>query len=464
MIAKRRVAIGRRRVNGAGAAFVGAAMLIFAAAAIAAVGWSQPKRVSRPHENANGSVVGTNARGLTAAAWYRVAKHSDALFVRASIRHRGRRFSAPVTLGPAQSTIGANPPSYPSIAVDRRGDVAVAWLNKETAGKLRVVVAYRPAKGHFRTARTVSASQYDSFQPQIGVSGRGDSSVVWQQFVKDHFEVEIATRGRGRNGFGVPMTLSSPQVDAQFPHIGVAANGRIAVAWRAKQLMHESSFIQAVTPSAAGKLSPRQVLSDRSLDVEIPSVAMSPGGKAMVVWEEGNASTIGHVGAAFSAPGRRFGPEQVLAALPDDEAITPRVAIDARGRAVIVWVEKALPGKTGPNFIRWAAANAHGMVGSPHTLYRAGYTVSPRVAVSPQGAAIVIWIRAPSFSSTSTSLLSAVRPAGGKTLRLAGRISPAGAPADDAQLAASSGSATAVWLWHKQGDLYSLYASRRQLR
>jgi hypothetical protein len=462
-IGKRRVARGRSPLNGVGAAAVGVAMLVFAAAAIAAGGWSSPQRLSGAHENAVGSVVGANARGVAVAAWYRENKSGTADTLRAAVRQGASRFSAPVTLGPAVLTIGPNPPSYPSVAVDGRGDAAVAWLKKDPAGKLRVFVSYRPSRGRFGAARPVSASGSDSFQPQIAVNGRGDFTVVWQRFDNGHFVVEAATRGYRQARFGAARMLSSPRLDAQFPHLGVAANDRIAVAWRARNLKQNSSFIQGVTRTAAGKLGPRQALSKRTLDADNPSVAMAPGGQAMVVWEETNGTTRGQIGAAFSTA-RTFGREQVLAPLANHEAINPSVAIDARGRAVVLWLEGPSPGKTGADFIRWAQAGAKGRFGAPRTLYQAASLLSPKISVSPRGAAVAVWIRVSASSSSSTALLSAMRPSRAKTLRLTGRVTPAAASPEGPDLAASSKSATTVWVWHKPGNRFAVYANQRRLR
>lgn len=439
-------------------------VLVFAAAAIAATGWSKPQRLAAPQTISNAPNVATNAKNVAVATWFRFKNQGKDLFVRAAVRQRAGRFSSPVTLGSAQLSIGPNPPSFVNAAVDARGDVAVTWLQKDphAPGKLRVVVAYRPANGRFGRPQAVSQAKFDSFQPQVAVNRRGDFTVVWQRFDNGLFQVQAATRRKGQKRFGGARTLSSPQLDSEFPRIGVAANGRIVVAWRAKSPHDPNalSFIQAVSRRPSGGLGKLQELSDRHLDAARPTLATAPNGKTMVVWDETNGTTVEHAAGAFSSSSGRFGREQVLAPLKDHGGINEEVGLDSRGRAVIVWLEIPLPGKTGDNFIRWATANAKGKIGSPRTLYRAAHLLDPLVAVSSGGAAVAVWVR---VGNKSSPLLSAIRSAVGKTLRPAGAVTPAGTSAQAPTLTTGAGVATAAWVRHS-ADGYSVETSHRALK
>jgi hypothetical protein len=442
-------------------AFAASLVLVLAGVAMAAAGWSQPQQLEAPQTIPNAPEVAANANNVVVATWYQFTNQGKDVFVRAAVRQRGERFSSPVTLGPAKVTIGGNVPSFANGAVDGRGDVAVTWLDKDSAvsGKLRVVVAYKPAEGQFGAPQAVSPAEFDSFQPQIAVNERGDFAVVWQRFDNGRFQVQAAMRRKGQAGFGAPITLSSPEQDSQFPRVGMASDGRSVVAWRATA-PRAHPVVQAVSVSPSGGPSSLQALSDPKLVANRPRLATAPSGKTMVVWAETNFTTEDHVAGAFSSSDGRFGAEQVLGALHDHSAGDPRVGLDGRGAAVIVWVEIPSPGKTGDDFVRVATANGNGGIGSPQDLFRAGRLVTPSVAVSPGGIAVATWVE---DVGPTSPVLSAIRPAIRETFRLAGAVTPAGTSGEAPALTASASVATAAWVRHST-DGYSVETSHRSFK
>jgi hypothetical protein len=436
-------------------------VLVFAAVAMAAADWSQPQQLEAPQTIPNAPEVAANAENVVVATWYQFTNQGKDLFVRAAVRQHAKRFSSPVTLGPAKVTVGGNLPSFANGAVDGRGDIAVTWLDKDSQalGKLRVVVAYKPAKGKFGTPEAVSPAESDSFQPQIATDQRGDFAVVWQRFDNGRFQVQAAIRRNGQAVFGAPTTLSSPDLDSQFPRVGVASDGRSVVAWRVKP-PRGNSLVQAVALSPSGQPGPLQVLSDSKLDAGRPRLAIAPSGKTMVVWAETNFTTEDRVASAFSSSDGRFDAEQTLAPLHGHGVLDPRVGLDGRGAAVLVWVEIPSPGTTGDDFIRVATANRNGQIGSPHDLARAGRLVTPSVAVSPGGAAVATWVE---DTDATSPVRSAIRPALGETFRLAGAVTPAGTSGESPAVTTSASVATAAWVRHG-ADGYSVETSHRSLK
>jgi hypothetical protein len=219
-------------------------------------------------------------------------------------------------------------------------------------------------------------------------------------------------------------------------------------------------FVPDVMVGRSHPPSALQALSDPELVAGRPRLATAPSGKTMVVWAETNFTTEDHVAGAFSSSDGRFRAEQVLAPLHDHGAGDPRVGVDARGAAVVVWVEMPSPGKTGDDFFRVATANRNGEIGSPQDLFRAERLVTPSVAVSPGGAAVATWVE---DSGATSPVLSAIRPAVRKTFRLAGAITPAGASGESPALTASASVATAVWVGHSH-EGYSVETSHRSVK
>jgi PKD repeat protein len=176
-------------------------------------------------------------------------------------------------------------------------------------------------------------------------------------------------------------------------------------------------------------------LSSPGVDSFSPDVAVDPAGDAVAVWARFDPSSqVDVIQAAVRPAGGSFGAPIDLTPL-SESAGSPRVAIDAAGDVVVVWLDSTAGG-----VVQEAVRPAGGSFGAPVDLSASGQSAfNPQIAVDAAGDAVAVWQL---FNGSVDVVQAAARPAGGGFSAL-----PDVAPGENPQVAMDAhGDAVAVWV------------------
>jgi hypothetical protein len=230
----------------------------------------------------------------------------------------------------------------------------------------------------------------------------------------------------------VSQTVMSAQVTAN-------AEGDSAAAWSA---FNQGLQVSLRPAGGAWDVAPAQ-LSTPGTQVASYPVVLDADGNATAVWSQYTVSggfppTPGPVTiyTARRPAGGSWGAAEQLSTSP--AGYTPALGVGAGGHVAALWVE-------GAN-IKSATRTATGAWGAAETLPSTGGTNVPLVAVGADGAITAAW-----QNSTTTNVVSAVRPAGGAW---SAPVDVSGATGVGPALAMSdAGDATLVWQPDSTGEL-----------
>ena len=268
--------------------------------------------------------------------------------------------------------------------------------------------------------------------PQVAVDALGRATVVWRNFDDGVQALRLDAEGNA----GAVHTLSGTA--ARDPQVAVHPQGRATVVWRraGPTAGGIDSTVESVALDADG--TPGEVRTLSRAGVRDPQVAVDAQGRATVVWcltEEARGIQAVRLGAD--------GTPTVVRTLSKTKCFDPQVALEARGRATVVWDG----GK-----IRTVRLGANGNAGAMKTLSktRAG---TPQVAVDTRGRATVVWTRGMNtgFGGWTYRIQSVRLGAGGapgavQTLSRGSRTIANAVHAHRPQVAVDSkGRATVVW-------------------
>ncbi len=281
----------------------------------------------------------------------------------------------------------------------------------------------------------ISESGADLMDTAMG--SNGDVAATWVGFVAGKLTVQVATRPPS-GSFSAPLDLSPPgNESSSASQVAEDAAGEATVVWNAS--VEKSNYIMEAATVAGGVPSAPAKLSAPGQNAVSPTVAVDERGDAIVAWTRSNgADEI--VQASYRTAGGTFGaPVNISAA--GGNAIMPRVAIDAAGNATVVWerynganevVEEATRSVVTGSFAPKVALS------NP-----AEGAIQPSVAVNTEGDTAVTWVRL----GTSNVTQATVRPAGGKFSEPASlSVSDAGCNASHPQVALDGrGDPTVVW-------------------
>jgi len=191
-------------------------------------------------------------------------------------------------------------------------------------------------------------------------------------------------------------------------------------------------------------------------------LAMNPSGTAVAAWQfDGGGALQDVIQTATRPPGGSFGTPQTLSSCC---SFDPAVAINDAGTTVVTWDDNSTNNVTGEWFFNAAVRQAGGGFGAPETVSETtGGTTQvfvPRVAIDATGDVIAVWVNDFTAATVHHDLIeTAYRPAGGhfpatpsQVLRDIVNTNPAPQSYAGDVAFDSAGRATAVWPFFPAGS------------
>jgi Bacterial Ig-like domain len=234
-----------------------------------------------------------------------------------------------------------------SVAADMVGNVLVAWQSEQAgSGPPQILAVYRPIAGTQVPTVALSANNVVAVVPQVALGITGLGAAVWPQ---QTFETDggIATSHVFASSFdptrtpsfGPPVRLDSAANFANFPRVGVSANGDAFAIWQELGAVVTSTYTVD-----AGSWSPPVTLdSDPTFVVNGPAVVVDPGGNAIASWVK-FATDGGYqlYGGRYTADAGWHGKTQLTVGVDPVQDFQPAMAVDAMGRSYTL--ETRVPG------------------------------------------------------------------------------------------------------------------------
>lgn len=298
-------------------------------------------------------------------------------------------------------------------------------------------LALAAADPEFPPPTTLSQLGVSSDRPQVVVDSKDVTTVVWSS------RMGIQARRIGANGLLGPIQTLAPAEGGPFQQqVAIDPADRVTVVWV------RGGVVESVRLDADGNPGTARVVSGARGIASGPRVAVGSSGRATVVWRHyGQSGRDGPISVRAARLSKGGKPGKIVTLSETKRNASPRVAIDSRDRAVVVW--QALKGN---GRIEWTRLRPDGSKTRVRVLAAPpGGAGEPELAIDTAGRATVAWVnfgRAGARSShsriTSTRIPLAGRPSSSQPL------SAAGHDASDPALAITGDRPTVVWRIHRR--------------
>jgi hypothetical protein len=401
---------------------------VLAGAAAAAPSWTGPVELS-PAGRVVGPELALNGVGDAVVVWNReegevcpeAPDNPACVHVVEAISRapEASSWQSPVEL--ARPGVG----SGPRVALDPIGNAVVAWSHD--IGEPRILQAsYRRGRsGPWDNPIDVSDERFRAGTQQVGVDSAGNVFVAWARSGTEGLVVQAAVRPVESGVWGPPVDVSvAGAVGA--PSLAVGPGGQAVLAW-----VLSTGVVQATVWTGVWQ-APVDLGSGAASDV---AVAVSASGDAAAAWSSRrDASVI--VQAAFRSRGSGWTPAGDVAATGRSESAAPQVAIDVAGNAHAVWV-----GSAGRALVQGSTRSRASSAWSPPVEISPPDrdASDPRLALDAAGNAVAVWTEAEGVTR------AAIRPAAGPW-QPAVDLSPPNSPTRNVRVAIGRvGAAFAVW-------------------
>jgi len=241
-----------------------------------------------------------------------------------------------------------------------------------------------------------------------------------------------------------PVGISAGGTMANEAHVAFDAQGDAVSVWQRKLPDAEGgkTVVQTSTHPAGGVWSAPEIISAPDGDTLGAQLAVDPQGNAVAVWQRaaGNLSVVQAssrpAGGAWSAPLDLSDPAQFA-----NEA---KVALDPQGMAMVLWsIAPSISAKPIIQSRTRAAGGDWGPVQNVSSVGDDSYNSNLQFALDAHGNAVATWLRS---APPATVVQAATRPAGGAWSASPQPLSDPGAEARFADVGLDAqGNAVAVW-------------------
>lgn len=255
---------------------------------------------------------------------------------------------------PERASRGGEPAHSPDVAVNATGDAVATWVAGARLRE-RVVVSVRPAGGGWGPPQVISGDARRAIDPQVALDASGRVVVVWRQAVRTRTvtvrgvrrrQVVYVVRARDKKItdqlWGTATILSSDRQKVGRPEVGIDDDGNAVAAW------HWGTGTPPTQRGYVGQIQLSERLQDGSWtiarristapqcrSVDDPRVALGARGHAVIWWRCDLSAGRTTAMSVSRGPGETFGAERELPFRSVGD-VSADLAVSASGRAVAV--------------------------------------------------------------------------------------------------------------------------------
>lgn len=404
------------------------------ATASARPAWDPPREISDADSSPLGlaATAGLNRSGNAVVLWH------GREGVEAVLRAAGRGFGTPRTIAGSKLSM---PDLEPRLAFDPRGGALALWSYYEPHPRFvedgyvvdytfGLRVAARGRSGAFGRAQNLTDRLDADPSADVAFDPTGTAVVIWT----DEAGMHAAARAPGKRRFGRAQVISQTQAD---PKVGIGARGAAVAAWAATE--HGKWTVRAAVTdddpdSLATQFGRSTALKIPGLGKSKPAIGVDGRSAVTAAW-----SDDGRVMAATCRASGRCGRAYAISRT-GEKATSPRVAVAPDGTAVVAW-------RT-PAGVSASLRSGHRRFGSPGrlaVLAKGEKASGLAVGVGPRGDAAALWtVRDPAGERVEAALRHGPRARFAKATALTAKVP--GAHWSNPQVVLDpDGSALAVW-------------------
>jgi hypothetical protein len=292
-----------------------------------------------------------------------------------------RALSAAGALGPIENLTNVLPAEAARVAMNARGKAIFAWRRySQSTGRGAIEARSRSRAGVLGPIQRLPLAGTNTENPEVAINGRGETVFTWVRL----FDEEDLIQARRRSATGELAEIHQNLGTGPFPRpqVVIDAEGNAIIAW------NNPTGVVMRKLSATNALGRRRTVAQGSFPAFLNEIAMNAGGDAVFAFTQADA-TVPFTRRAYarvrSAEGV-FGPVQRVSA-DAQRAVLVSTGIDARGRALFAWsVSDPFQG------IGARRRSPIGTLSRPRTLVRNDPGVSqPRLAMNARGQAVMAW-------------------------------------------------------------------------
>jgi hypothetical protein len=226
----------------------------------------------------------------------------------------------------------------------------------------------------------------EASEPQIAFDPNGNALAVWMQSDGSGHSI-WSNRYTADTGWGVSQLIETGNGDAEGPHIAVDRNGNAFAVWSQLDGTNFKIWSNRYT-AGSGWGTPQLIENDATELADSPRIAMDANGDALVIWLQDGGPRLDVWANRYTA-GSGWGTPQLIETDSAGNAFNHQLASDANGNGLAVWQQY-----DGTRYNIWSNLYTAGAGWGTAQLIEtdnAGLAAVPQVAFDASGNALAVW-------------------------------------------------------------------------
>ncbi|MEW5878872.1 MAG: hypothetical protein AB1761_00340 [Pseudomonadota bacterium] len=308
----------------------------------------------------------------------------------------------------ATEDVGSAPAGASSLvfAANDAGIQAAAWV-ESVGGVPQIYVSTR--KLSVGTWAPKLALQQNTVvagsSPTVAIDSDGRVMVLWVEGVAPNGKIRARGTDLDAGAWGNVVFVDSQQLDARNPRVAALSGGEFLAVWEERDVGSSVYSARATTGNrTAWVANSRLIEQNTSAPVADVRLATGPQGTVYAVFTQANGLWLNrYSGTQWDTAATQIG------ASIGGAAKQPQIAVDRTGNAVVVWVNTPTTGND-DLYYAYRPAGTGQMSEAFRLENEAGAAVSPAVAMSPNGAAVVAWLQSVANQTNPNVVARVFRP------------------------------------------------------
>lgn len=278
----------------------------------------------------------------------------------------------------------------PQVAMDDQGNALAAWHHQGEDQEGVYICRYRADQRSWDVVpRRLDAARTQAHAPEIAMNHHGELAVVWHE-QEDSMARICARHMLGSAGTWVPypMTLQTTPGQVHSLHAAMDLQGNIHLLWcvgaPGDYRVYTTGYAME---EGAWDSAPTQLGQPSALPV-YPQLAVNEAGHGLAVWSTDGAEEGDRLVACHFDPGGRCWSDRPTLVAPG-RAEYLRMDMDARGNAIVLWVDE---GRGGIKALHASHFDARSLEWVQAPLISSGRALLwPQIGLDDQGRAHAVW-------------------------------------------------------------------------
>jgi hypothetical protein len=278
----------------------------------------------------------------------------------------------------------------PRVAIDGSGNGLVVWDQSVSLIQRIWANRFTAATGTWGTAVQIETGTGGAISPQLGFDAAGNALAVWSGSPSTGFN-----RYTAGSGWGTAAAIQTGTVSINNPHVAVAANGNAVAVWVQFVGLRGDVWANrytATSPTTGSWGTAAQIESENVNAAITPRVALDAGGNALAVWVQTDGTRYNVWSNRFTGASAAWGTAALIETDNVGDASAPRIAFDGSGNALAVWQQDG-DASAVTSYDVWANRYTAGSGWGTAALLETGALRAGGVelAVNAAGAAVAAW-------------------------------------------------------------------------